>query len=141
MSIFKDFFGKGDEDIILEENKQLRKKRKHDKEDYERLREEYDDVVKKYISLLEEKGKGFDQYIHYHDLYGETYNLTKEQKKEIAELKMENRTLNETLEELQSTLSKRDKEIEQLKNSTEEQTEIDVKEIIKGVEENEKNKK
>lgn len=141
MSIFKNFFGKGDEDIILEENKQLRKKRKHDKEDYERLREEYDDVVKKYISLLEEKGKGFDQYIHYHDLYGETYNLTKEQKKEIAELKMENRTLNETLEEVQSTLSKRDKEIEQLKNSTEEQTEIDVKEIIKGVEENEKNKK
>ncbi|MCI7555115.1 MAG: hypothetical protein MST00_06760 [Tenericutes bacterium] len=141
MSIFKDFFGKGDEDIILEENKQLRKKRKHDKEDYEKLKEEYDDVVKKYISLLEEKGKGFDQYIHYHDLYGETYNLTKEQKKEIAELKMENRTLNETLEEVQSTLSKRDKEIEQLKNSTEEQTEIDVKEIIKGVEENEKNKK
>lgn len=141
MSIFKDFFGKGDEDIILEENKQLRKKRKHDKEDYERLREEYDDVVKKYISLLEEKGKGFDQYIHYHDLYGETYNLTKEQKKEIAELKMENRTLNETLEEVQSTLSKRDKEIEQLKNSADEQTEIDVKEIIKGVEENEKNKK
>ena len=141
MSIFKVFFGKGDEDIILEENKQLRKKRKHDKEDYEKLREEYDDVVKKYISLLEEKGKGFDQYIHYHDLYGETYNLTKEQKKEIAELKMENRTLNETLEEVQSTLSKRDKEIEQLKNSTDEQTEIDVKEIIKGVEENEKNKK
>ena len=141
MSIFKDFFGKGDEDIILDENKQLRKKTKHDKEDHEKLKEEYDDVVKKYISLLEEKGKGFDQYIHYHDLYGETYNLTKEQKKEIAELKMENRTLNETLEELQSTLSKRDKEIEQLKNSTEEQTEIDVKEIIKGVEENEKNKK
>lgn len=141
MSIFKDFFGKGDEDVILEENKQLRKKRKHDKEDYEKLKEEYDDVIKKYISLLEEKGKGFDQYIHYHDLYGETYNLTKEQKKEIAELKMENRTLNETLEEVQSTLSKRDKEIEQLKNSTEEQTEIDVKEIIKGVEENEKNKK
>ena len=141
MSIFKDFFGKGDEDIILEENKQLRKKRKHDKEDYEKLREEYDDVVKKYVSLLEEKGKGFDQYIHYHDLYGETYNLTKEQKKEIAELKMENRTLNETLEEVQSTLSKRDKEIEQLKNSTDEQTEINVKEIIKGVEENEKNKK
>lgn len=141
MSIFKDFFGKGDEDIILEENKQLRKKRKHDKEDYEKLKEEYDDVVKKYINLLEEKGKGFDQYIHYHDLYGETYNLTKEQKKEIAELKMENRTLNETLEEVQSTLSKRDKEIEQLKNSTEEQTEIDVEEIIKGVEENEKNKK
>ena len=141
MSIFKDFFGEGDEDTILEENKQLRKKRKHDKEDYERLREEYDDVVKKYISLLEEKGKGFDQYIHYHDLYGETYNLTKEQKKEIAELKMENRTLNETLEEVQSTLSKRDKEIEQLKNSTEEQTEIDVKEIIKGAEKNEKNKK
>ena len=141
MGIFKDFFGERDENIILEENKQLRKKRKYDKEDYKKLKGEYDDVVKKYISLLEEKGKGFDQYIYYHDLYGETYNLTKEQKKEIAELKVEIRALNETLEEVQSTLSKRDKEIEQLKNSTEEQTEIDVKEIIKGVEENEKNKK
>ena len=89
MSIFKNFFGEGDEDIILEENKQLRKKRKRDKEDYEKLKEEYNDIVKKYISLLEEKGKGFDQYIYYHDLYGETYNLTKEQKKEIAELKSE----------------------------------------------------
>ena len=140
MSIFKDFFGKGDENIILEENKQLRKKRKHDKEDYEKLKEEYNDIVKKYISLLEEKGKGFDQYIYYHDLYGETYNLTKEQKKEIAEVKMENRTLNETLEEVQSTLSKRDKEIERLKKGAEKQIKADVKEIIEGVEKNEKNK-
>ena len=61
MSIFKNFFGERDEDIILEENKQLRKKRKRDKEDYEKLREEYNDIVKKYISLLEEKGKGFSE--------------------------------------------------------------------------------
>ena len=98
-------------------------------------------MVKKYISLLEEKGKGFDQYIYYHDLYGETYNLTKEQKKEIAELKVEIRALNETLEEVQLKLSKRDKEIEQLKKSAEKQIKADVKEIIKGAEKNEKNKK
>ena len=49
MSIFKDFFGEGDEDTILEENKQLRKKRKHDKEDYKKLKGEYDDVVKKFL--------------------------------------------------------------------------------------------
>lgn len=134
MSIFKNFFGEGDEDTILEENKQLRKKRKHDKEDYKKLREEYDDVVKKYISLLEEKGKGFDQYIYYHDLYGKTYNLTKEQKKEIAELKVEIKALNETLEEVKSTLSKRNKEIERLKKGAKKQINTDTKEIIKEVE-------
>ena len=141
MGIFKDFFGERDENIILEENKQLRKKRKHDKEDYKKLKVEYDDVVKKYISLLEEKGKGFDQYIYYHDLYGETYSLTKEQKREIAELKAEIRALNETLEEVQSTLSRRDEEIEQLKKSAEEQIKAEVEEMIKGAEKNEKNKK
>ena len=98
MSIFKDFFGEEDEDTILEENKQLKKKRKHDKEDYKNLREEYDDVVKKYISLLEEKSKGFDQYLYYHDLYAETYTLTKEQKKEIAEIKSEGKRWNEGVE-------------------------------------------
>ena len=74
-------------------------------------------------------------------MYGETYNLTKEQKKEIAELKVEIRALNETLEEVQLKLSKRDKEIEQLKKSAEKQIKADVKEIIKGAEKNEKNKK
>ena len=98
MGIFKDFFGERDENIILEENMQLRKKRKYDKEDYKKLKGEYDDVVKKYISLLEEKSKGFDQYLYYHDLYAETYTLTKEQKKEIAELKSEVKRLNEELE-------------------------------------------
>lgn len=52
----------------------------------------------KYIEILEEKSKGFDQYLYYHDLYAETYTLTKEQKKEIAELKSEIRRLNEELE-------------------------------------------
>ena len=54
---------------------------------------------------------------------------------------MEIRAVNEALEEVQSTLSKRDKEIERLKKSAEKQIKADVKEIIKGVEKNEKNKK
>ena len=37
MGIFKDVFGEGGKDTILEENNQLRKKRKHDKEDYEKF--------------------------------------------------------------------------------------------------------
>ena len=98
MGIFKDFFGERDENIILEENKQLRKKRKYDKEDYKKLKGEYDDVVKKYISLLEEKSKGFDQYLYYHDLYAKKKTKTKEQKKEIAKLKSEVKRLNEQLE-------------------------------------------
>lgn len=85
-----------------------------------KIKEEKDEMMAKYIELLKEKSKGFDQYLYYHDLYAETYTLTKEQKKEIAELKIEIRTLNETLEEVQSTLSKRDKEIEQLKRSKKE---------------------
>ena len=74
-------------------------------------------------------------------MYGETYNLTKEQKKEIAELKVEIRALNEALEEVQLTKSKRDKEVERLKKSAEKQIKADIKEIIKGAEKNEKNKK
>ena len=55
MSIFKDFFGEEDEDTILEENKQLRKKRKHDKEDYKKLKEmanKYSPLSSQYRSTI-----------------------------------------------------------------------------------------
>ena len=99
MSFFREIFSRdSDKDNILEENRQLKVKRKHTYKEMEKIKEEKDEIMAKYIELLEEKSKGFDQYLYYHDLYAETYALTKEQKKEIAELKSEVKRLNEELE-------------------------------------------
>ena len=99
MNFFREIFSRdSDKDNILEENRQLKVKRKHTYKEMEKIKEEKDEIMAKYIELLEEKSKGFDQYLYYHDLYAETYTLTKEQKKEIAELKSEVKRLNEELE-------------------------------------------
>lgn len=99
MDFFREIFGKDSEkDNILEENRQLKAKRKHTSRELDKIREEKDELATKYINLLEEKAKGFDQYLYYHDLYAETQTVNKEQKKEIAELKCEIRRLNEELD-------------------------------------------
>ena len=99
MNFFREIFSRdSDKDNILEENRQLKVKRKHTYKEMEKIKEEKDEMMAKYIELLEEKSKGFDQYLHYHDLYAKTYALVKEQKKEIAELKSEVKRLNEELE-------------------------------------------
>ena len=99
MNFFREIFSiDSDKDNILEENRQLKAKRSHTHKEMEKIKEEKDEMMAKYIELLEEKSKGFDQYLYYHDLYAETYTLTKEQKKEIAELKSEVKRLNEELE-------------------------------------------
>ena len=99
MSFFREIFSRdSDKDNILEENRQLKVKRKHTYKEMEKIKAEKDELMAKYIEILEEKSKGFDQYLYYHDLYAETYTLAKEQKKEIAELKSEVKRLNEELE-------------------------------------------
>ena len=99
MNFFREIFSRdSDKDNILEENRQLKVKRRHTYKEMEKIKEEKDEMMAKYIELLEEKSKGFDQYLYYHDLYAETYTLAKEQKKEIAELKSEVKRLNEELE-------------------------------------------
>ena len=99
MDFFRELFSRNtDKEDILEENRQLKVKRKHIYKEMEKIKEEKDELMAKYIELLEEKSKGFNQYLYYHDLYAETYTLTKEQKKEIAELKSEVKRLNEELE-------------------------------------------
>ena len=99
MNFFREIFSRdSDKDNILEENRQLKVKRRHTYKEMEKIKEEKDEMMAKYIELLEEKSKGFDQYLYYHDLYAETYTLTKEQQKEIAELKSEVKRLNEELE-------------------------------------------
>ena len=99
MNFFREIFSRdSDKDNILEKNRQLKVKRKHTYKEMEKIKAEKDELMAKYIEILEEKSKGFDQYLYYHDLYAETYTLTKEQKKEIAELKSEVKRLNEELE-------------------------------------------
>lgn len=132
---------KKDEDLVEQENRQLRKRNKQTQKEFDGIKEEKDEIMNKYMTILEEKAKGFDQYLYYQNLYDKAYSTNKEQKKEIADLKSEIKTLNETLEEVQSTLSKRDKEIERLKKSAEKRTKADIKEVVKGVEKNEENKK
>ena len=99
MNFLREIFSKdSDKNNILEENRQLKVKKKYVSKELERLKEEKDEITTKYIELLEEKSKGFNQYLYYHDLYAETYTTNKEQKKEIAELKSEVKRLNEELE-------------------------------------------
>lgn len=99
MNFFKEIFSvDNDKDNILKENRRLKAKTKNAHKKMEEMEEEKDEMTTKYIELLEEKSKGFDQYLHYHDLYAKTYALVKEQKKEIADLKSEVKRLNEELE-------------------------------------------
>ena len=99
MNFLREIFSRdSDKDNILEENRQLKVKRKYASKELDRLKEEKEEITAKYIELLEEKSKGFNQYLYYHDLYAETYTTNKEQKKEIAELKSEVKYLKEELE-------------------------------------------
>lgn len=132
---------KKDEDLVEKENRQLRKRNKQTKKEFDDIKEEKDEIMNKYMAILEEKAKGFDQYLYYQNLYDKAYSTNKEQKKEIADLKSEIKILNETLEDLQSTSLKKDKEIERLKKSVEKRTKTDIKEVVKGVEKNEEDKK
>lgn len=98
---------KKDEDLVEKENRQLRKRNKQTKKEFDDIKEEKDEIMNKYMAILEEKAKGFDQYLYYQNLYDKAYSTNKEQKKEIADLKSEIKTLNETSEDLQSTLLKK----------------------------------
>ena len=78
MNFLREIFSKdSDKNNILEENRQLKDKKKYVSKELERLKEEKDEITTKYIELLEEKSKGFDLYLYYYDLYAETYTLTK----------------------------------------------------------------
>ena len=99
MNFFREIFNRdSDKDNILEENKQLKVKRKHTQKELDETKEKLEDITNKYIEILEEKAKGFDQYLYYQDLYGETYTQMKEYKKELAEVKMQLKSAQEELE-------------------------------------------
>lgn len=50
-------------------------------------KDEFIELQRKYIKLLEEKANGFDKYIEYHDKCKLLTEEKKQLKKEIAELK------------------------------------------------------
>ena len=97
--LIKNIFRKS-EDITEKENKNLRRRNKRVQKEIDNLNEEKLELSNKYIALLEEKAKGFDQYIHYQELYGMEHELVKEQKKEIADLKTELKKAKENINEL-----------------------------------------
>lgn len=69
------------------------------------------------MALLEEKAQEFDKCTLYQEAYRETYTLTKEQKKEIFELKTENKSLKDNINELENILARKSKEVDRLKKS------------------------
>lgn len=117
MSLFRNIFKEDGNKEIYKENEELKRKRKVDKEEFDNLKVEYDDITKKYMTLLEEKAQEFDKCTLYQEAYRETYTLTKEQKKEIVELKAENKSLKDNINELENVLARKSKEVDRLKKN------------------------
>ena len=121
----KDFFNKN-EDIIEEENEQLRKKHKYSLKEINSITKEKDELSKKYIDLLEEKTKGFDKYLEYKTLYEQNYEIVKSQKKEIAVLKEDIKRLEEENNALQEKINKKNKTIKKCNKKVEELKKEDI---------------
>jgi uncharacterized protein (DUF3084 family) len=78
----------------------MKKTKRIIEKDYTDLQTEMAELQKKYISLLEEKGEGFNQFIKYLDLCKEQEIQLKENKKEIADLKSEVKDLTNEVEKI-----------------------------------------
>lgn len=107
-------FKKLTDDDLEQENRLLRKYKKTTEKEYVVLKDDYDDLLKKYTALLEEKGEGFNQFLKYLGLYEEYYNLAKENKKEIAELKADIRRESNVIEEKDAEIQSKDDAIAKL---------------------------
>lgn len=132
-----------------EEEKEIRKANKLKEETKKRkvaegvmkeVSSSYDELQEKYIKILEEKGEKFDRFLEYHDLCKTQEIQIKELKKEVSDLKGENkeyesqlkseRERSESLEKELTKLQKKynikppkselEKEIEKVLNESEE---------------------
>lgn len=74
----------------------------------------YDELQEKYIKILEEKGEKFDRFLEYHDLCKAQEVQIKELKKEISDLKSENKQYEIELEEEREKNEKIEKELTKL---------------------------
>lgn len=102
---FKDFFQdmkveiEGSKNIDIE-NKQMKKKTSFFKKTLKETKKELEETKNKYISLLEEKGEGFNQYIFWENKFNEEEIEVKEIKKEIADLKKDFKEYNGVIKRL-----------------------------------------
>ena len=78
-----------------EENKQMKKKIKTSKKVIDDITKEKDAYKDKYISILEEKGEAFDQYLFWKNKYDEKEESEKLLRKDIIDLKKEIKDYNE----------------------------------------------
>ena len=70
---------------LIKENETIRRKKKDLEKEFDDYKEEVDTLKDKYITLLEEKAKGFDLYIHYEEEAKKQADKVRELKKELAE--------------------------------------------------------
>lgn len=106
-----------------EEEKEIRKANKLKEETKKRkvaegvvkeVSSSYDELQEKYIKILEEKGEKFDRFLEYHDLCKTQEVQIKELKKEISDLKGENKEYENQFNEERERREKVEKELAKL---------------------------
>lgn len=107
-----------------EEEKEIRKTNKLKEETKKRkvaegvvkeVSSSYDELQEKYIKILEEKGEKFDRFLEYHDLCKTQEVQIKELKKEISDLKGENKEYENQFNEERERREKVEEELTKLK--------------------------
>ena len=107
-----------------EEEKEIRKANKLKEETKKRkvaegvvkeVSSSYDELQEKYIKILEEKGEKFNRFLEYHDLCKTQEVQIKELKKEISDLKGENKEYENQFNEERERREKVEEELTKLK--------------------------
>lgn len=114
-SNIKRYFSEEEKEIRRENKlKEETKKRKVAEGVVKEVSNSYDELQEKYIKILEEKGEKFDRFLEYHDLCKAQEVQIKELKKEISDLKSENKQYEIELEEEREKNEKIEKELTKL---------------------------
>lgn len=137
----KKYFSEEEKEIRRENKlKEETKKRKVAEGVVKDLANDYDEIKEKYIKILEEKGEKFDRFLEYHDLCKTQEMQIKELKKEISDLKGENKEYESQLNEEKEKKEKAEKELTKIQkkyNIKPPKSELE-KELEKAVEKNER---
>lgn len=97
------FINKKNKNEDLDERK---KQNRIDDESIQELKEEISSLQKDLIDLLKEKGKGFDQYLYYHDLCSQLKDGEKENRQKMADIKREETIFKNEISNYASSLLK-----------------------------------
>lgn len=111
----KKYFSEEEKEIRRENKlKEETKKRKVAEGVVKDLANNYDEVQEKYVKILEEKSEKFDRFLEYHDLCKAQEIQIKDYKKEISDLKSENKQYETELEEEREKNEKLEKELKKI---------------------------